>query len=106
MCKRAAPAGESEFENACARMGIPEDETDAADDADIRFVVWPANERSVNVFLTVCRQWRVGPMGGYLGLDYQQVEAVLRMRQIKIDAAVLDDLAVMEGGALEVLNAK
>ncbi len=80
------------------------------------FAVWPANERSLNAFLLVNRQWRVGPMGGYLGLDYQQVESVLRMRKIKIDLALLDDIAVIEGGmkiggatiggVVEVLNAK
>jgi hypothetical protein len=77
-----------------------------ADEEQELFAVWPANERSLNAFLAVGRQWRVAPMGGLLGLDYPGVEAVLRMRKIKVDAELLDDLAVMESGALEVLNAK
>lgn len=45
-------------------------------------------------------------MGGVLGLDRPNVESELRMRKIKVDAALLDDLAAIEGGALEVWNAK
>ena len=70
------------------------------------FSVWPANERALSAFLSVCRQWRVGGMGGVLGFDMQQVESVLRMRKIKVDAELLDDLAVMESGVMEVWNAK
>lgn len=75
------------------------------DEEDL-FAVWPQNKRALDAFMAVRRQWKYGPMGGVLGLDYQGVEAVLRMRKIKIDAELLDDLAIMEGGAMEVLNAK
>lgn len=91
-------------------MGVPEDEINEAlglddNDEDDEFEIWPDNVHALNCFLAVCRLWRVGPMGGVLGLDYPGVEAVLRMRKIKLDAALLDDLAVMEDGAMEVLNA-
>lgn len=55
-------------------------------------------------------------MGDRLGFDYQHFESQARMRNIKVTAELLDDLAVMEsgmqigdtyvGGVLEVLNAK
>ena len=92
-------------------MGIPDDEVGAAgddeddDDADA-FELWPENEHALKCFMLVRRQWRIGPMGGVLGLDYPGVQAVLRMRKIRIDADLLDDLAAMEAGAMDVLNAK
>jgi hypothetical protein len=95
-------------------MGIPEEETaevegaggDDGEGEDGRFKVWPENERALGAFLAVRRQWRIGPMGGFLGLDPQGVESLLRMSKIEVDADLLDDLAAIEGGALEVLNAK
>ena len=89
-------------------MGIPDDEVEAADDdeGEELFAVWPENEHALKCFMLVRRMWRYGPMGGVLGLDRPNVESELRMRKIEIDAALLDDLAVMEGGAMEVLNAK
>jgi len=68
--------------------------------------VWQENERALGAFLHCRRLWRYAPMGGILGLDRISVEAELRMRKIKIDGALLDDLAAIEGGALEVWNAK
>lgn len=86
------------------------------DDDEDAFEIWPENEHALKCFMLVRRQWRIGPLGGVLGLDYPGVQAVLRMRKIRIDAALLDDLEVMEGGvmvggamvggALDVLNAK
>ena len=43
-------------------------------------------------------------MGGITGLDWLQVEAMLRMRKIKLDDKLLDDLIVMENEALVVHN--
>ena len=45
-------------------------------------------------------------MGGYLGFDYPGVEAKLRMSAFEVDAKLIADIDVMEGAALEVLNAK
>ena len=94
-----------------AQMGAPEDETEVArddeDDAeDGRFAVWRENERALAAFLACRRLWRHAPTGGALGLDRPSVEAELRMRKIKADAALLDDLADIEGGVLEIWSAK
>ena len=62
--------------------------------------------RAIKALLAVRRQWRVAPMGGFLGLDYPGVEAVLRMRRVKVDADLMDDLAVIEDAALEIFNEK
>lgn len=49
-------------------------------------------------------QWRLGAMGGVMGLDYPAVESVLRMLKIKDKAEMLDSLRVMEIAALEEMN--
>ena len=51
-------------------------------------------------------QWRTGPLGGALGLDYQGVQAALRMMKVKDIPTMFEDLRVMERAALEVLNHK
>ena len=79
---------------------------DGEDGDDGNFGVWPENSRALDAFLLCRRQWRVGPMGGYLGLDYPGAEAKLRMSAVEVDAELLADLDVIEGAALEVLNAK
>ncbi|MDA8107571.1 MAG: DUF1799 domain-containing protein [Betaproteobacteria bacterium] len=95
-------------------MGIPDeepepvasDETGSEESNDEAFFVWPENKRAHRAFLAVRRLWRIGPMGGVLGLDRPNVESELRMRKIALDGALLDDLDAIEGGVLEVWNEK
>jgi 3-keto-L-gulonate-6-phosphate decarboxylase len=68
--------------------------------------VWPENWRAFELFVGCRTQWRVGPAGGVLGLDYQGVAAVFRMKRVKDQEAMLADLQVMEAAALEVFNRK
>ena len=75
------------------------------DDSDV-FEVWPENQRPLELFLACRTQWRVGPFGGVLGLDYQGVAAVFRMKHVKDQEAMLGDLQVMEAAAIPLLNAK
>nr|WP_245258663.1 DUF1799 domain-containing protein [Methylopila sp. M107] len=74
----------------------------SADDFD----VWAPNWAAVTAFLALDTQWRVVARWGggfvYLGLDYPAVDVVLRRR--KADEATFDDLRLMEGAAIEVLN--
>lgn len=93
-------------------MGIPDEggeqtvDVEGDESKDDAFPLWPENRRALKCFMHVRRMWRLGPMGGVLGLDRPNMEAELRMRNIKIDAALLDDLAVIEGGVSAVWNAK
>lgn len=98
-------------------MGIPDEpgepvpevvdgEDDEGDGEGGRYGLWAENNRAFDAFLAVCRLWRHHPMGGILGLDRPGVESELRMRMIKVKAALLDDLAAIEQGVLEVWNAK
>jgi hypothetical protein len=68
--------------------------------------VWEENWNSVLFFFACATQWNVGGMGGYLGLNYPGVEALMRMQGMKNRKALFGDLQVMEFAALEVLNKK
>lgn len=74
--------------------------------ADGSYGVWPCAVRTVGLFVSVRRLWRVLPMGGLMSLDWMQVEARLRQKGLG-DAEVsieLDRLEVMESAALEELH--
>ncbi len=53
-------------------------------------------------------QWRIAPMGGYLGLDYPGVAAALGtvVRARSRRRRLFLDLQVMERAALPLLNAR
>ncbi|MBE0627985.1 MAG: DUF1799 domain-containing protein [Burkholderia vietnamiensis] len=88
---------------------MPEEEIDEAlgsDEEQEQFEIWPENVAAIDAFLVCRRLWRLHPMGGALGLDRPNVETELRMRRINVNAALLDNLAAIEDGVLEVWNAK
>ncbi|MFZ5530292.1 MAG: DUF1799 domain-containing protein [Pseudomonadota bacterium] len=70
------------------------------------FTIWPENSVSCDVFLACCTQWRTGPMGGCLGLDYPALECVMRMMQVEDIPKVFRDVRIMEAAALEVMNGR
>lgn len=78
-------------------------------DADT-VTIWPENVQSVNLFLSVGTQWRVGGMGGATGLDYQAVfstmDRLLRNESQERKDALFADLQVMERAALKEINRK
>ena len=74
-------------------------------DEDV-FEIWPENAEALALFLACGTQWRMGPLGGVLGLDYQGVQAALRMMKVKDIQTMFEDLRMMERAALEVLNRK
>lgn len=105
-------AGEDQAADDARRMGVPEGEIDARygngidDDQPGDFEVWEENFSTLEVFLSLSTQWRPGPLGGCLGLDYPGVRAALRMRRVRKPQQVFADLQVMESAALKVLNRK
>lgn len=52
--------------------------------------------------------WRYAPMGGIIGLDYPQIESVLRLRGIKKKKRkkLFEQLQWIERGALDAINSK
>jgi hypothetical protein len=70
------------------------------------FAVWPDNWTAVELFCSLATQWRVGAMGGFLGLDYPAVESVMRIRRLPERAELFGAVQIMERAALPLLNQK
>lgn len=70
--------------------------------------VWPEHEQAVNVFATLLTQWRMGPMGGVVGLDYAAIPPTLELLGIERSAwpVLFGQVRVMENEAVKVLNEK
>ena len=66
--------------------------------------VWAENWPALTLFLAMETQWRLAPSGGYVGLDYAALPAVLELLGIAPDRrrALFGDLRTMEN---EVLTA-
>ena len=69
------------------------------------FEVWEENWPAVEMFLRVQTQWRTS-MSGVIGLDYLAVEWMLRLYGVEDQRSMLEDLQVMEGAALTLINKK
>ncbi len=69
--------------------------------------VWIENLPTVNVFIAMSTQWRIG-MSGPTGLDYSALPAVLRLTGIARNqwTDVFDGLREMEEAALECIHEK
>jgi len=69
------------------------------------FVVYPENEKAVELFLKCSTQWRCAPMGGFTGLDYNVLFILFDWYKIEPDNRLdlLTDIQVIESGALNEL---
>lgn len=61
--------------------------------------IWPEHRPALNLFMACRTQWRT-TMHGRLGLDYLAMDWVARRMDLEVDAALLDDIQVMEDAAL------
>ena len=68
------------------------------------FEVEPENWDAVQMFLSCQTQWRVGGMGGPVGLDYGAVAWVFSLYGVKDPRSLLEDLQVMEAAVLETMS--
>ena len=70
---------------------------------------WPENIDSLNLFIALQTQWRIG-MSGATGLDYPAVFATLdRLHRDKTDARrdeLFADVQIMEAAALKKMAEK
>lgn len=82
-------------------MIVPESELKPAD-----YEVWPECWEAVQMFLRCQTQWRIGGMGGAVGLDYGAVAWLFRLHEVKDQRALLEDLQVMEAAVLDVMAKK
>lgn len=108
--RRSGGEGKDEAPDELRAMGVSEDEIERVlgSEAEAEFGVFPENVETVEMFLSLQTQWRTGPMGGCLGLEYPGVKAALdlRVRSRRRRAELFDALQAMERAALLVLNAK
>lgn len=68
--------------------------------------VWPDNQMSVKVFVSMMTQWRSAGFGA-TGLDYTALAAVMeKLLNIPIDErpAIFEDVQIMEHAALNVMR--
>ncbi len=89
--------------------GAPQEILDQVrQDPEKTFLIWPENERAVNLFVRVSTQWSVAGMGGFVGLRYESVSFMLKLyySDLKNDEikTLFEELQIMEFAALSVLN--
>lgn len=86
-----------------ALFGIPAAALDAAKEGD-EFEVYPENWEAVKLFLDCSTQWVIAGMGGMVGLNYQSVDFMMRLRGIENSAETFDKVQVMEREALAIMS--
>ena len=73
-----------------------------------KFEVWAVNWTIVDLWLTVCTQWRTAPLADgrvhWLGLDYAAVRAGLDLAGRAVSAIEWAGVQLMERAAAEALN--
>ena len=82
-----------------AVLGIEPPPSKKPKDFEVLPDAWPA----VAVFLKVQTQWRTSA-GGVVGLDYGAVQWLFRLYEVKDPRSLLEDLQVMEGAVMQILN--
>ena len=72
------------------------------------FHTWVEHIPIFNLFIKLRRQFTVGGMGGYYGIPISAKKDLFYMAQITLDdqLELLDDIQLIEDGALQELNKK
>ncbi|HRH13179.1 MAG TPA: DUF1799 domain-containing protein [Azonexus sp.] len=80
----------------------------AAEGQEQSYGLWPDNWPAFSLFLDLKTQWRPGPMGGVLGLDYAAIAPTMDLRGIKRKRRgdLFDALQAMEAAVLQVVAEK
>jgi hypothetical protein len=70
--------------------------------------IWPEHVQAVEVFAALLTQWRMGPMGGVVGLDYSAIPPTLELMGVAPDnrRELFEQIRVMENEAVKVINGK
>lgn len=90
-----------------AAFGIEREEVGGQ--AEEPLLIYPDNWPAVQVFFALGNCWQIDAMiGKYRCIDRPAIESTMRLMGIKRKkrGGVFDDLRVMEGAALEVLNGR
>lgn len=85
-------------------FGLPEDAVEGLQGVETCFEVEPENWQTMQVWMWVQTQWRVG-VNGRIGLDYTAVDVVMRRLNVRDeDGVIFTGLQVMEIAALSKLH--
>jgi hypothetical protein len=73
--------------------------------ADFECAVWPDNEKSVQVFVDMGTQWRMGFNGPY-GLDFNVLPMLFHAHRVSrsLWSDMIHDVRVMESAALAAMR--
>jgi len=82
-----------------AAFGLALPQPDGPED----FEVWQENWPAVEMFLRCQTQWRTS-MSGIVGMDYGALAWLFRLYEVEDPRSLLEDLQVMEGAVMHVLN--
>lgn len=66
--------------------------------------IWPDMANGVLTFFAMDTQWRRGPFGDLLGLDYGVVRATADLLGLTLDAQAFHDVRTMESETLRVVR--
>ena len=70
------------------------------------FEVWPENWQTLEIFTRMMTQWKSGPMGGFIGMDYSALPFMFKLYLVEDQKECFESIQVMELAALEVFNEK
>lgn len=62
--------------------------------------------QSWDVFKAMQTQWRLLPMGGVMGLDYNVLPLLFRVYKIDDEEMAINDIRILEAEALKYMNKK
>lgn len=86
--------------------GAPEELLAASEETD--FLVHPDNGPVIRWWQRISHLWNVGPMGGFIGLDWPRINARVQMIEQRggevLTLETLEGLELMERAALPLLN--
>lgn len=73
-----------------------------ADEQRDQIELWPDMAPAVLLFCGLATQWKHGPSGGLIGLDYSQIRPTADLFSLTIDAQAFHDIRTMEAEVLKV----
>lgn len=69
--------------------------------------MWPDNLTAVNVFVRMSTQWRVGGMGGVIGLVYEALPVVAQGEFMSDEwPDTFESIRILEEATLEIMRSK
>lgn len=68
------------------------------------FVVHDDCKKAIELFLKINHLWRYAPMGGLLGIDWQQTHAYLALLKLEPTPQDIEDVRIIESAVIKEIN--